>query len=97
VQITAGVVSNSWRLGTIPSIDTPTPIQITGMTHTGTNVWLQWTSFPGPSYEVQWNDQLGSAWQTIATVLGAGTEASFTDTDVARLSQPTGFYRIYRP
>jgi fructan beta-fructosidase len=97
VQITAGVVSNSWKLGTIPSIDTPTPIQITSVTNAGTNVWLQWISVSGPSYEVQWVGQLGSAWQTIATVLGAGAETSFTDTNEARLSQPTGFYRIYRP
>ena len=78
-------------------MDTPTPIQITSVTNTGTSVWLQWTSIAGPSYEVQWADQLGSAWHTIATVLGAGTEASFTDTNVTRLSQPTGFYQIYRP
>lgn len=96
VQITAGVVSNSWRLGTIPSMDTPTPIQITAVTNTGTNVWLQWTSVAGPSYEVQWVGQLGSAWQTIATVPSSGLTTSFTDTNSARLSQPSGFYRILR-
>ena len=48
------------------------------------------------SYEVQWVAQLGSVWQTIATVASAGLATSFTDTNVARLAQPAGFYRILR-
>jgi hypothetical protein len=97
VQITAGVVSNSWRLGKIASIDTPAPIQITGVTNTGTSIWLQWASIAGQSYEVQWVSQLGNVWQTIATVLAAGGSNSFTDTNLTRLTQPAGFYRIFKP
>jgi sucrose-6-phosphate hydrolase SacC (GH32 family) len=97
VQITAGVVSNLWRLGKIASIDTPAPIQITGVTNTGTGIWLQWVSIAGQGYEVQWAGQVGNVWQTIITVLAAGTSSSFTDTNLARLSLPAGFYRIFKP
>jgi fructan beta-fructosidase len=95
-QITAGVVSNSWRLGIIPSVDTPAPIQITSVTSTESSLSLQWTSVVGQGYEVQWASQLGSVWQPIGTLLAAGTPSSFTDTNLARLSLPAGFYRIFR-
>ena len=94
VQITSGVVSNSWRLGKIPSVDNA--VQFTTVTNTNGSISLHWTSGFAQSYEVQWVAQLGSVWQTIATVASAGLATSFTDTNVARLAQPAGFYRILR-
>ncbi|MFO1476018.1 MAG: GH32 C-terminal domain-containing protein [Verrucomicrobiota bacterium] len=94
VQVTAGVVSDAWRLGTIPSIDSR--IQITSALYSGTNLFLEWTSAAGQSYAVQWAGQLGDLWQVIANVPGSGAIASFSDTNAARLSQPAGFYRIAR-
>ena len=67
------------------------------MTNTGTGIWLQWVSIAGQGYEVQWAGQVGNVWQTIITVLAAGTSSSFTDTNLARLSLPAGFYRIFKP
>ena len=95
MQITAGVVSNSWRLGTIPSADNP--IQLTGIAYTGTNVAVTWTSGAAQNYSVQYVVRLGDVWQTIASVTGTGALTSFTETNVSRLSQPVGFYRIAQP
>jgi hypothetical protein len=94
VQITAGVVSNSWRLGKIPSVDNA--VQFTTVTNTNGNISLNWTSGIAQSYEVQWAARLGDAWQTIATVPSAGLATSFADTNVTRLGQSSGFYRILR-
>ena len=94
VQITAGVVSNSWRLGKVPSIDNP--VQITEVTNTGTGAGMCWTSGLAQTYDVQWVSQLGNIWQTIATVSSAGLLTGFTDTNASRLIQSAGFYRISR-
>ncbi|HSU55855.1 MAG TPA: immunoglobulin domain-containing protein [Candidatus Dormibacteraeota bacterium] len=97
VQITVGVVSTSWRLGKIASLDTPAPIQITGVTNTGTGIGFQWSSIAGQTYDVQWVSQLGNVWQTIISVLAAGASSTFNDTNLTRLNQPAGFYRISKP
>lgn len=94
VQITAGVVSNSWRLGKIPAADNA--VQFTTVTNTNGSVSMHWTSGFAQSYEVQWVAQLGNVWQTIATVPSAGLATSFKDTNLVRLAQPSGFYRILR-
>jgi fructan beta-fructosidase len=94
VQITAGVVPNSWRLGNVPSINNP--VQITAVMNTGTGVGMCWTSGIAQTYDVQWVNQLGSIWQTIATVSSAGLLSGFTDTNTSRLGQSEGFYRISR-
>ncbi len=94
VQITAGVVSNSWRLGNIPSVDNA--VQFTTLSNTSGSLSMQWTSGFAQNYEVQWIARLGDVWETIAIVPSAGLETSFTDTKLARLTQPSGFYRILR-
>jgi fructan beta-fructosidase len=94
-QITAGVVSNSWRLGKVPSIDNP--VRITSVTNSGSSFAFQWTSAFGQTYAVQWVGELGNPWQTIATVPSAGATTGHTDTDPARVGQVAGFYRVARP
>jgi fructan beta-fructosidase len=92
MQITAGVVPDSWRIGKVPSIDNHP--QITGV-WAGTNeVSFQWNGATPNNYLVQWVPQLGNVWQTIATLSSANSPASFVDTNANRLKAMAGFYRI---
>jgi len=44
------------------------------------------------NFEVQWEPQLVNAWQTIATLPVAS--CSFSDNNLARYKNTSGFYRI---
>jgi hypothetical protein len=64
VQITAGAVSDSWRLGTVPSIDN---YPRTGSVLLGTNwVSFQWAGAASNNFIVQRVARLGEASQNIA-------------------------------
>jgi hypothetical protein len=92
VQITAGVVPDTWRIGKIPSIDNYPQISSVSA---GTNgVSFQWNGAAVNNFLVQWVSQLGMVWQTIATIPSANAITSFVDTNTARLVNSAGFYRI---
>ncbi|MFZ0828620.1 MAG: GH32 C-terminal domain-containing protein [Verrucomicrobiia bacterium] len=92
VQITAGVVPDSWRIGKVPSVDNHPQINNVSA---GTNgISFQWTGAAATNFLVQWDPQLGAGWQTITTLPSATSLGSFTDTNASRLTNPTGFYRI---
>ena len=68
--------------------------QISGVT-VGTNgVGFQWTGAAANNFLVQWVSQLGTVWQTIATIPSANAVTSFNDTNVSRVNGSAGFYRI---
>jgi fructan beta-fructosidase len=92
VQITAGVVPDTWRIGKIPSIDNYP--QISGVSAGTNGVSFQWNGAAANNFLVQWGAQLGSAWLTIATLTSADGMNSFVDTNANRLTGPASFYRI---
>jgi len=58
---------------------------------------LAWASLPNQSYIVQYKPSLtASAWTNITTNRAIGTLTPFTDTNVARLSEAQGYYRVMR-
>jgi sucrose-6-phosphate hydrolase SacC (GH32 family) len=92
VQITAGVVPDTWRIGRVPSIDNYPQISSVSA---GTNgVSFQWTGAAVNNFLVQWVAQLGNAWLTIATIPSVNAVASFVDTNASRVNGSAGFYRI---
>jgi hypothetical protein len=92
VQITAGLVADTARIGRVPAIDNHS--RISGVSAAGTSVSFQWTGAAANNFLVQWVARLGAAWQTIATLPSAGGFSSFMDTNAARLTNATGFYRV---
>jgi hypothetical protein len=89
VQVVSGVEPDAWRLGKIPSLDNHP--QINGISAGTKGVSFQWTGAAPNYFAVQWAQQLGDTWQTIATLPGAN---SFIDTNTSHLINPAGFYRI---
>jgi fructan beta-fructosidase len=90
VQITAGVVPDTWRIGRVPAVDNHP--QINGVSAGTNGVSFQWTGAAANSFLVQWEPQLGAVWETIATLPSAN--ASFLDNNPSRLANATGYYRI---
>ena len=93
VQITAGVVPDTWRIGKVPAIDNHPAIK--GVSSGTNGVSFQWTGAATTNFIVQWVARLGDAWQTIATLPSTGSTASFTDTNTARINGGSGFYRVF--
>ena len=92
VQITAGTVSDTRRIGRVPAIDNYPQIEDISV---GTNgVSFQWTGAATNNFLVQWVSQLGNVWQTIATLPTAGGSNAYQDTNAVRLNGQTGYYRI---
>jgi hypothetical protein len=92
VQITSGVMPDTWRIGRIPAIDNHP--KINGVLAATNAVSFQWTGAAANNFLVQWVSQLGAVWQTIATLPSANGMNSFVDTDTSRLTNSSGFYRI---
>jgi hypothetical protein len=79
-------------VGRIPSIDNHPEIN---NVVAGTNVVsFQWTGAAASQFTVQWTAQLGSPWQTIATLPSSNGVSSFIDTNLARLNGLSGYYRV---
>jgi sucrose-6-phosphate hydrolase SacC (GH32 family) len=92
VQITAGVVPDTGRIGKVPAMDNRPQIRSVSA---GTNgLSFQWTGAATTNFLVQWAARLGAAWQTIATLPSANGNASYTDTNISRLTGSAGFYRL---
>jgi hypothetical protein len=90
VQITAGVVPDTWRIGRMPAIDNHPKIQGVFM---GTNgVIFGWSGAAANTFLVQWVSRLGTVWQTIATL--PSSTSNYTDTSATRLTNQAGFYRV---
>jgi fructan beta-fructosidase len=92
VQISSGVISDSARIGKIPSSDNHP--MITGVSCGTNGVSFQWTGAAATNFVVQWVGQLGNVWQSIAMLPSAGSLGIFVDTNVSRLNGAAGFYRI---
>jgi hypothetical protein len=92
VQITAGVVPDTWRIGRVPAVDNHP--RINGVSAGTNGVSFQWTGAAVNNYLVQWTPQLGGAWQTIATLPSAGAVARYSDPYAGAPSHAAGFYRI---
>ena len=92
VQITAGVVPDTWRIGKVPVIDNHP--QINGVSAGTNGVSFFWDGAAPNEFLVQWVPQLGNTWQTIATMPSANSMNNYVDTDVSRLAGSVGFYRI---
>src|SRR5665213_482110 len=92
VQITAEVVPDTWRIGRVPAIDNHP--QISGVTAGTNGVSFQWNGAAANNFLVQWESQLGNAWQSIATIPSANALTTFVDTNANRLMNTAGFYRI---
>ena len=92
VQITAGVVPDTWRIGKVPAIDNHP--QINGVSAGTNGVSFFWDGAAPNEFLVQWVPQLGNTWQTIATMPSANSMNNYVDTDVSRLAGSVGFYRI---
>ena len=92
VQITAGVVPDTGRIGRVPAIDNY--LQIQGISAGTNGVSFQWNGAAANSFLVQWVAQLGSVWQTLATLSSANALTSFVDTNASRINGSAGFYRI---
>ena len=92
VQITAGVVPDTRRIGKVPAIDNHPRI---GGVSAGTNgVSFQWTGAAANNFLVQWMPNLGASWQTIATLPSAESATSYLDNNLGRLTNAAGFYRL---
>jgi hypothetical protein len=76
----------------VPAIDNHP--QISGVTAGTNGVNLHWNGAAASSFLVQWAAQLGTVWQTIATLPSANAVTSFVDTNVSRVDGSAGFYRI---
>ena len=92
VQITAGVVPDTWRIGKVPTIDNHP--QISGVSAGTNGVSFQWNGAAANNFLVQWVSLVGNTWQTIATVPSANAFPSYIDTNASRMTGPAGFYRI---
>ena len=92
VQITAGVVPDTWRIGKVPAIDNHPAIK--GVSSGTNGVSFQWTGAATNNFLVQWVARLGDVWQTIATLPSTASAASFTDTNTTRFNGNSGFYRV---
>ena len=92
VQITAGVVPDTWRIGRVPAIDNHPQIQ--GVSAGTNGVSFLWNGAAENSFLVQWLAQLGNVWQTIASIPSANAITSFVDTNASRVNGSAGFYRI---
>jgi hypothetical protein len=92
VQITAGVMPDTWRIGRLPAVDNHP--QITAVSAATNAVRFQWTGAAATNFLVQWTPQMGVVWQTIATQSSANGLNAFTDTNLTRLANPNGFYRV---
>ncbi len=92
VQITAGVVPDTGRIGRVPASDNHP--QIGGISAASTGVRFQWTGAAANDFKVQWTSRLGAGWQTIATLSAGSALNSFVDTNAARQTNVTGFYRV---
>jgi hypothetical protein len=92
VQITAGVVPDTWRIGRVPAIDNHPQIQ--GISAGTNGVSFQWNGAAANNFLVQWVAQLGNVWQTIATIPSANALTTFVDTNASRVNGSAGFYRI---
>jgi hypothetical protein len=92
VQITAGVVPDTGRIGRVPRLDNHPQIQ--GATAGTNGVSFHWTGAAAHSFLVQWTARLGAGWQTIATIPSAEGLNTFIDTNANRLTGAAGFYRI---
>jgi len=92
VQITSGAGLDTWRVGKIPSIDDHFKIKYFFPETNGQS--LQWSGAAATNFIVQWVPKLGAAWQSIATLPSVSSAGSFLDTNLARLTNPAGFYRI---
>jgi fructan beta-fructosidase len=92
VQITAGVVPDTWRIGRVPAIDNHPQIQ--GVSAGTNGVSFLWNGAAANSFLVQWLAQLGNVWQTIATIPSTNAITSFVDTNASRVNGSAGFYRI---
>ena len=92
VQITAGVVPDTWRIGKVPAIDNHP--QINGVSSGTNGVSFYWDGAAANEFLVQWVPQLSNTWQTIATMPSANNMNTYNDTNVSRLADSVGFYRI---
>jgi hypothetical protein len=92
VQITAGVVPDSWRLGRIPSMDSHLRISRVSLGTNGVN--FQWTGAAANNFVVQWVARFGDAWQDIAILASTDSSNGYLDTNTSRLTSSAGFYRI---
>ncbi len=92
VQITAGVVPDTSRIGRVPGIDNHLQIQGASV---GTNgVSFRWTGAAANNFIVQWVARLGDVWQNIATLPSADSVTTFVDNKITRLTNADGFYRV---
>jgi len=92
VQITAGVTPDTWRIGKVPSADNHPRISGVSM---GTNgLSFQWMGAASKNFIVQWVARLGDLWQNIATLPSANGPDNFFDTNLLRLTNSSGFYRV---
>ena len=92
VQITAGLVSDTERIGKLPAVDNHPQINRIVMGVNG--VSFQWTGAAVNEFLVQWTTNLAANWQTIAAMSSAGCSASFTDTNSGHRFGLVGFYRV---
>jgi len=92
VQITSGVVSDTWRIGRIPAIDDHP--QINSVTAGTNGVSFQWNGVAAINFLVQWVPQLGNTWQTIATLPSANGMNIYVGRNVSLVAGSEGFYRI---
>jgi hypothetical protein len=92
VHVVSGVEPDVWRVGRIPSIDNHPEIK--GVTAGTNEVSFQWTGAARSQFLVQWVAQLGSPWQTIATLPSSNGISSFIETNMARLNGTSGYYRV---
>jgi hypothetical protein len=92
VQITSGVVPDTWRIGKVPSLDNFPRISGVSVGTNGVN--FQWTGAATNNFVVQWAPRLAVVWQTIATLPSLNSLGAFTDTNASRLTNPASFYRI---
>jgi hypothetical protein len=92
VQITAGVVPDTGRIGKVPTIDNHPRISGVSLATNGLN--FQWTGAAATNFVVQWVARLGDLWQNIATLPSANSAGSYVDTNTGRIAGSTSFYRL---
>jgi hypothetical protein len=73
-------------------------LAVASFTRYGSNnrVDLDFKATPGTTYTLQHSADM-STWTTIGSVTSDGNSAGFTETDVTRLTQAKGFYRVVLP
>jgi fructan beta-fructosidase len=92
VQVTAGVVPDTGRIGRVPASDNHP--RIAGVAAGTNGVSFQWTGAAANTVLVQWAPQLGGGWQTIATLPSTNGIASYTDANPGARNHTSGFYRV---